>query len=92
MLNNVRRGRRKSSTLASLEPKEKKTLMTFQVDKSFQLAARTKADQHAINMSEFLRQCVQEFIDSDEVAKVMKQLQKNVTHAALSSLKANASE
>lgn len=62
---------------------DRRVLMTFQVDVSLRDAAMEKANETSINLSQFLRQCVQQFVQSVEIQKAISRIQHEVVTDAL---------
>jgi hypothetical protein len=62
---------------------DRRVLMTFQVDVSLRDAAMQKANETSINLSQFLRQCVHEFVNSDEISKATENLQRSIVGSTL---------
>jgi hypothetical protein len=51
---------------------DNRVLITFQVEPSLREAATDKAKSCSINLSEYLRSCVEEFVGSDKIEKAVK--------------------
>jgi hypothetical protein len=75
-----RRGRR---SLQEQTSDDRRVLMTFQVDVGLRDAAMNKASATSINLSQFLRQCVHEFVESSEISRATGNLQRGIVNRAL---------
>lgn len=86
----TKRGRRPAESTESEIVNDDRVLMTFQVDEALRTAAMRKAKSSSINLSQFLRQCVHEFTQSDEIGRATQKLQRTVARRALSAVEAEA--
>lgn len=65
------------------KPKEKKVLITFQVESNLRNQANKKASQTSIGLSEFLRKCTIAFVNHKDIVKQTDRLLTQTVESAL---------